>query len=183
MRTAATATALGITLSIAALASCANPRPGEMPAPTPSVTPVFASEEEALAAAGDAYQRYLDVSNAIAQAGWVDTSGFESVERGDALDQEIDAATSLADSGFRQLGASTFDSMTLQQLDDRGAGNVSIVTYLCLDVAAVDVIDANGASVVSPTRPNRQALEVEFDDADELIKVSRSEAWSGANFC
>lgn len=147
------------------------------------MTPVFASEEEALAAAGAAYQRYLDVSNAIGQAGWVDTAGYAEVERGEALDQELEAAGSLGKSGYHQVGASTFDSLVLQQIDDQGAGNLSIATYLCLDVTAVEVIDANGQSVVSPARPNRQALEVVLDDADGSIKVSRSDAWSGANFC
>jgi hypothetical protein len=183
MRTAAAATALGITLSIAALASCANPRPGEMPVPAPSVTPVFASEEEALAAAGDAYQRYLDVSNAIAQAGWVDTSGFDAVERGEALANEIETVAKYQRAGWRLLGASRFDTLSLQQVDDAGRGQVVIVVYLCLDVSETDVVDVNGTSVISSARPDRQALEVEFDDQGGDLKIARSDAWAGAGYC
>jgi hypothetical protein len=183
MRTAATATALGITLSIAALASCANPRPGEMPVPTPSVTPVFASEEEALAAAGDAYQRYLDVSNAIAQAGWVDTSGFESVETGAALQDELEVVADYVAAGYRQVGSTTFDRLTLQQISDGGAGELELVVYLCLDVSSVDLVHAQGDSVVGADRPARQPLEVEFRQFDHVLMISRSDAWTGNDFC
>ena len=144
---------------------------------------MFASEEEALAAAEDAYQAYLDVSNAVAQAGWVDTSLLEKVERGDALADEVETASSFAAKGYRQLGSSTFDSVELQQLEDLGAGSVNLVVYLCLDVSGVDVVDPTGSSVVAPSRPDRQALEVEMDDADGTLKLNRSEAWSGASFC
>jgi hypothetical protein len=183
MRTAATATALGITLSIAALASCANPRPGEMPVPTPSVTPVFASEEEALAAAGEAYQRYLDVTNLVGQSGWKDTSKLPDVSRGDALDAALANAEQFAQKGWIQTGDGSFDTLSIQQFDDGGAGSVEIVAYLCLIVSGVDVLDANGASVVSPDRPDRLPFEVQIDDSERKMKIARSEAWSGASFC
>jgi len=184
MRSALAATALGITLTVAALASCANPgEPGEPPGPEPSVTPVFASEEEALEAARDAYQAYLDVSNAVGQAGWMDTSAFESVERGEALDNELKTVSRYRASGWRLLGSSAFDSLSIQQINDFGAGSLDLVIYLCLDVSGVDVVDASGTSVVEPDRPERQALEVEMDDSEEVLKVSRSEAWFGDDFC
>lgn len=183
MRTAATATALGITLSIAALASCSSPEHGVMPVPEPSVTPVFASEEEALAAAGEAYQRYLDVSNAIGQAGWVDTSGYEAVLADAALQEEVESAAEFATNGWVQVGASTFDSMVLQQLGDGGEADVRMIVYLCLDVSQVDVVDSAGTSVVASGRPERQSLEVELAGSADALLIDRSEAWSGESFC
>jgi hypothetical protein len=183
MRTAAAATALGITLSIAALASCANPRPGEMPVPAPSVTPVFASEEEALAAAGDAYQRFLAVVDALGHSGWRDTSKLSEVARDQALETELENAEEFAAKGWVQVGLAAFDSMTLQQLTDGGPGSVELSTYVCLVVDGVDVVDAEGISVVAADRPPRQPFELTFNDVDGNLKLSRSLPWSGNNFC
>ena len=56
------ATTLALGLALAACSTGGTPLP---PAPSPSVTPVFASDEEALAAAKDAYTAYLKVSDQI----------------------------------------------------------------------------------------------------------------------
>lgn len=183
MRTAATATALGITLSIAALASCSSPEHGVMPVPEPSVTPVFASEEEALAAAGDLYGKYVAFANALGQSGWADPSGFEAYVRGEALDDELSSAKSFAEKGWVQHGDAVFDTLSVQQYEDGGPGLVEITVYVCSDVTAVDVIGPDGSSVVSPTRPDRQSLEVEMDDVDGDLKIVRSDAWSSTSFC
>ncbi|MBX3194600.1 MAG: hypothetical protein KF727_05815 [Microbacteriaceae bacterium] len=144
---------------------------------------MYASDEEALAAAEEAYQRYLDVSNAVGAGGWVDTDGLSEVLRGEALDESLDATADLHDKGYRQIGDSTFDSAVLQQYAAGTPGTVSITTYLCLDVSAVDVVDSEGQSIVTEGRADRQSLEVGFDDLDGVLKVNRSEAWSGASFC
>jgi hypothetical protein len=182
MRTAVAATAIGITLSIAALASCSSD-PGEMPVPSPSVTPVFASEEEALAAAEKLYGDYVAYANALGQSGWADPSGFEEYVRGEALEEELETATSFRNKGWIQVGDATFDTLQLQQLEDAGERYVAISIYVCSDVSTVDVIDPTGASVVSADRPPRQPLEVEMTDADGALKIERRDAWSGATFC
>jgi hypothetical protein len=182
MRSALAATALGITLAVAGLASCATPEPGEPPSPDPSVTPVFASEEEALAAAEGLYGEYLAAENALGQGGWVDVSLVEPYLRGEALTDERDAAGDLASKGYTQVGVIAFDSMSVQQIDDGGPGHFAASLYLCLDVTAADTVDATGVSVVPEARQDRVGFEIDIDDVDEL-KISRSEPWSGANFC
>jgi hypothetical protein len=154
-----------------------------MPVPTPSVTPVFASEEEALAAAGDAYQRFLAVADAVGHSGWRDTSGLSEVARGQALETELKNADDFAAKGWIQVGSAAFDSMTLQQLIDAGPGSVEVTTYVCLIVDGVDVVNEQGASVVDVDRPARQPFELTVDDLDGDLKVSRSEPWSGNDFC
>src|SRR5690606_919779 len=47
------------------LAGCTQPDPMPTPPPTPSAAPVFASDEEALAAAEEAYGKYLETVDAI----------------------------------------------------------------------------------------------------------------------
>jgi hypothetical protein len=147
------------------------------------VTPVFASEEEALAAAGELYGRYLAISNEIGQGGWKDTSQLRSVARDRALNDDTSTAEGFQANGWTQVGESTFDSLILQQLEDAGAGAVDLVVYLCIDVSKVDVLDSHGQSVITSSRPERQPLEVEIDDVEGDLKVSRSEVWSGQDFC
>ncbi|HWM32935.1 MAG TPA: hypothetical protein VNR36_01715, partial [Pseudolysinimonas sp.] len=168
----------------AGLISCTGPEgPPLPPGPAPSGTPVFASDEEALAAAEGAYQRYLDVTNAVGAGGWKDTSPLEDVERGDALADELATAESYREAGYRQVGETTFDSLLLQRFQAPEPGAILITVYLCLDVTNVDLLDEHGDSVVGPDRPDRQGVEVDIDDVDGSLKLTRSEPWSGASFC
>jgi hypothetical protein len=184
MRIAVAATALGLTLFAAAgLAACTPQDPGEIPDPGPSRTPVFASEEEALAAAEELYGEYQNAANALGQSGWADPSALEEFVRGDALEDELSGAETSHDLGYTQVGSATFDSFALQQIDDQGTGALLITAYLCADVGDVDVVDSSGLSIVSPTRPDRQPLEIDIDDQDGGLKISRSEAWTGQDFC
>lgn len=184
MRTAAAALALGFTLTAAGVASCSGPEgPGVTLTPEPGVTPVYSSDEEALAAAEELYGRYLEVTDDLGASGWTDTGSLADVTRGVALQDELDNAEDFAAKRWVQQGRATFDSMVIQRVEDHGPGTVLITVYLCLDVTAVDVVNSSGDSVVSPSRPARQPLEVDVDDLDGALKLSRSEAWSGANFC
>lgn len=182
MRSAVAALGLGLALVGAAVSSCSGPGVVvQPPAPDPSSTPVYASEEEALAAAEEAYGAYVDALNSLGQSGWKESAGLSEVARGPALTEQLASATELASKGYRQVGASTFDHVTIQQYDSHHP--VLITLYLCIDVSAVDVVDANGRSVVSTERPERQPREVDIDDVDGSLKVSRSDAWSGDDFC
>ena len=102
---------------------------------------------------------------------------------GRALEDELQNAADFSAKGFVQRGSSTYDSVKLQQLHNDGSAAFGLTVYLCLDVTDVDVVDKSGKSVVSPDRPDRQALEIEMTGAGGVLKLSRSEAWSGANFC
>jgi hypothetical protein len=184
MRTAVAATALGLTLvAAAALAACSPDDPVDLPDPLPSSTPVFASDEEALAAAEELYGEYLAAENQLGAAGWKDTSLVEPFVRGAALEDEVETAEGLSSKGYSQTGLTSFDSLALQQLHDDGPGALLLTVYLCLDFSIADVVDASGASVVDPARADRLALEIDLDDLDGDLKISRSDAWSGESFC
>jgi hypothetical protein len=144
---------------------------------------VFASDEEALAAAEEAYQRYLDVTNKVGSAGWFDTDPLREVERGTALQDELSTVEAFRTKGYKQIGLITFDSVTLQRAEASLPGQVLITVYLCLDVTDVDLVDTDGQSVIGPDRPDRQGIEADIDDVEQSLKVSRSEPWSGASFC
>jgi hypothetical protein len=184
MRTAAAATALGLTLLAAAgLAACSPDDPVIPPDPLPSVTPVFASDEEALAAAEKLYGEYQAAADALGASGWKDPTVLNAFVRGDVLRDELASAESFREKGYVQIGQATFDSFVLQQIDDRGPGTVFITAYLCVDVSAVDVVNSEGESITSPDRPDRQPLEIDIDDVEGGLRISRSEAWAGQDFC
>ena len=60
---------LGVGLLALVLAGCAPDVPAIQVPPTPTVTPLFASDEEALAAAEEAYAAYLAMSDEITSDG------------------------------------------------------------------------------------------------------------------
>lgn len=164
-----------------AATACVGPTPIPTLPPQPTATPVFASEEEALAAAEASYTAYINASDEIGHEGWQDTSRFASVATGAALDDELSTAAELASNGWRLVGVSDFDTVTLQQYSQVGE-EATVVVYLCLDVSGTDVLDPEGNSMVAADRPDRLPLEVEFVGTDGLL-VSRSELWSGETFC
>lgn len=144
---------------------------------------MFASEEEALAAAEALYGEYLAAENALATGGWANPEILESFVRGEALEDERESAERFRQAGLIQVGNASFDSIELQQVEQVGRDEVTVTVYLCIDVSGVDVVDGSGVSVVPDDRPDRSPLEVEMDNQDASLKVSRSEVWTGATFC
>lgn len=167
MRTRVTAAALGAFL-VLALAGCTTP---ESPEPTP--TPGFSSEEEAFAAAEATYRAYVDALN---QVDLSDPETFEqlydwTVGELNASDRKQFSewhAQELTKSGEARVQGVTGDGY------DRESGEVAIEA--CYDVSNVDIVNADGESVVSAERPNEQPLEITLtpspDSATGLAIVS-----------
>lgn len=170
-------------LLLMALASCAAPlaRPTSSPS-TPTPTPVFASDEEALAAATEAYAAYQAMSSTVAQEGGSRPERMSEFAVGDALVAETASLESLSEQNLRGVGQLSFDTLTLQSAD---LTEGQVKAYLCLDVSRTDVVDATGLSTVPIDRPLRLPLQVSFAptiDGDRLL-LERSESWRGENFC
>ena len=169
-----------------ALAGCVS-----APTPTPSTSaatdaPVFASDEEALAAATEAYSAYLAAIDTVLAQGGGDTSKLADVASGEALVAETKTAEMYAERGYRSLGSTIFDSLKLQAIDGDGDGRTLVSTYLCSDVSAVDVLDLTGASIVPSDRVDRFPLQITFKNSEvnsTRLLISSSETWTGSNFC
>jgi hypothetical protein len=179
-------------LATAALLSIAGCVPSTAePAVTPTATasaaaPVFASDEEALAAATAAFTEYTGATEAILYA------AGEEPERIHPFVTEAHFPTAVknfewfADNQIRFEGALAFDHITLQSADYRTDGSAQVFVYLCSDVSATRLIGANGADVTPPDRQDRLPLLVEFSsDSSEagLLQVNDSSLWTGENFC
>ena len=127
------------------------------PAPTASVPPK--PEDIAVAAAEAKYLEYLQVTRAVAQAGYVDLAPFDTV----AIDPEnvvlLQTAERLA--GTTITGDVEVVSLTVQSVELDPPGEYPSVGLLaCLDVSGITAVDpATGESVVSPDRPDRLKSE------------------------
>lgn len=173
-------------LVVLALAGCA-PTPVPTPA-THSATdaPVFASDDAALAAATKAYAAYLTASDSSGAVGSRTRLAYLALTTGDAHEEDLSAEQSFDERGWHKIGATSFDSMTIQSSTPNTKGVWEIRTYLCLDVTNSDVVDGSGRSVAHAGRPLRLPLEVSFiatrKGAPDLY-VSESRVWSGSDFC
>ena len=151
-------------LAVLVVSGCVEAAPSEPPAPTASAEPVFASEEEALAAATEAYAAYLAVSDEVLGDGGAEPERVNQVARGSARDEALSSFESFSAQKFRSTGNTAFDELVVQSYLPDGNSDAEVVTiYVCVDISAVDVLDDTGRSVVAPTRADFQAYEVAFD--------------------
>jgi hypothetical protein len=174
------ATLAGAGLIVITLAGCATPA---SPPLTPSATrsPVFASDEEALKAATDAYAAYLAMSDTIAQEGGKDPERIKDYVTASQYEIQAKDLADFRAHGYFAQGSSKFDSLKLQQ---RAATVVGI--YVCVDVTGVRLLDARGVDATPTTRPNRLPMEVQLTSSvahGERLLIDTSKVWSGKNFC
>lgn len=160
------------------LSGCVPTPPAETPIASPSPTPVFASEEEALAAAEEAYAAYVALADQIFAEGGVNPERLSTVATGAFLEAAIEGFEIVQRDGWRSTGGTTFRDFELQSYS-AGTREGVVTAYVCEDVSAVDVFDSSGSSVVSPGRPDSTTLQATFDLSDQGdLLLSGREAWS-----
>ncbi|HTN57585.1 MAG TPA: hypothetical protein VL043_04905 [Protaetiibacter sp.] len=159
------------------LAGCTQPDPMPTPPPTPSAAPVFASDEEALGAAEEAYGKFLAALDGIFIDGGEKPERLLAVASEEVLEQEAAGFEQLRTEALRGTG-STHAHLTLQ------AANLAlgeVVAYSCDDISDTDIVDRNGVSVVAERTTTVFEYEVVFS-GDPLIVQSRL-PWDGASVC
>lgn len=169
---------LPLLLAAMLIAGCATPAPMPTAPPVPSEAPVFASDEEALAAAEEAYGRYLETVALVLADGGSGPERLRPFLTDDLFTQELVGYEDFATRGWRAVGQHSFD-LTLQDFDP-GTGDVT--AYVCDDRSQLDIVDSHGASVVAPDRPDLAASEVGFVWRGALIIASQT-AWNGGGVC
>lgn len=182
-----------LTLSLMlAVSGCSGQDPSYAPAPQPGASadrgePLFATDEEALEAAAAAYRAYYAVSDLILDEGGIDPERIIDIVSDAIYEIERDGYERFALQKYRSIGATSIDSVELQQYSARVAPGMPLITiYACIDISATDVVDETGASVVLPGRQTRYPYEASFitqaDGTMPLIVLSE-EQWIGADFC
>jgi hypothetical protein len=180
------ATCLAAALALT-VAGCFGDKPSYTPAAEPTAAPLFASDEEALAAAEEAYRAYTSVVDSILIEKGKDSARILKVATPEVADLQYEGFETAAQTGLRSTGGTTFDSTELQHYDSNSPDGLSIVTiYVCVDISAVDILDESGNSVVNADRKDRIPREVTFDSSPESssgLIVSDIQIWTGEDFC
>lgn len=138
---------------------------------------MFASDEEALAAGVDLYQRVLD-----AEVKYVNGDpGSEDEYRGLVVNEKWssfqESSNKLKDSGAKFNGRMTADPIRLQQLR-QGTDGVKMTFYACLDLSQAKVIDANGAPLEPKSINKRGYMVVDAETQDGTLRLSSVKQWS-----
>lgn len=155
--------------------------------PSPTSAPPFATDVEALEAARATYEGFLHATDAIMAEQGTAPDRVDEFATPAVADVEKGGFAELATRGGRMTGRSVVESVALQYyrpFEPDGIGVVSI--YACVNVADIDVLDADGDSAVTPDRPDRTAFEAAFDtsaDSPTGLRMSSKLVWAGEGVC
>ena len=163
------------------LSGCLPQQPIALPPPEATAAPIFASDEEALAAATAAYAAYLAMSDLIAADGGANPERLEPFVTADWLQREVKVFTNLGSRGLSQTGSTLFTNATVQQYSQD-----SVAIYVCTDSTETRVRDSAGADLTPADRETQTSLEVTFEvisTAPVQLRLDGNEPWSGESFC
>lgn len=137
------------------LTGCVPGDPVITPAPEPSGTPIFSSDKEALAAATDAYAKYLEAVDESLTTYNVDLLSLHS--EAVALESSVFKANTYEADGKHQVGKTIVKSSAptdLEALWHPADGIAVVQIYGCVDISNVDILDRDGTSLVASNRPD-----------------------------
>lgn len=167
-------TAVALTLVVAGCVPAATPAD---PAPNltqPSTEPLFASEEEALAAAEEAYAAYLAMADRISADGGANGQRIRPYVTPELAQRELDAYRSLQEDSRSIVGSSHFETMALIFFDP-----VEVQIDVCLDISDTAVRNSSGKEVTPVDRNPRLPMRVLLRVLDERLVVDSNELISG----
>lgn len=172
-----------ITASAFALTGCSPEAAVPSAPPSAEAEPLFASDEEALAAAEAAFEEYLVEAFAVFGADAGSPDRLEAVATGQVLETDLARADRYSTEGLRQAGKPEVLETQLQQYIP-GANNDEVVTYSCLDGTSIELVDATGASLSDPNRAATITVENTFEAGESGgLLLSRSEIWAEGETC
>jgi hypothetical protein len=169
--------------TVVLLAGCVGPAP--TPTPTEAVSePVFASEEEALAAAEAVFAKYVEAASAVANSGGADMSPFDGLLTEKQMTDETAFAEKLRSEGRVLVGSYTFEQFKGQQVDIQSPEGVYVQAYACLDFSTSH-FEVNGEPV--DDQDNRDVVPIETvlvaSPGSPELRIDGLETWTGENFC
>jgi len=155
---------LAVAFACALLTGCDSPAPRQ-PDPTTPAAPRFASDEEALAAAEEAYGAFLETADQIVRDGGADDARLAPFLSEELYMEESEGFAEMRADGRRGIGYTTF-TLVLQRWDPG-----SLVVSTCQDITNTDLVDAHGQSIVTSDRRLRLPFEIEFDpDSMRIVR-------------
>lgn len=170
--------------TLAGLTACATADPAPEPTPTTDVAepPLFDSDEEALAAAVEAYEAYSVTSTAVGYEGGAQPERLSDLVTPDLYSQVEAEFEALHDAGLHIEGAATVSGGELAQYSPEQSPIVSV--YFCRDISATRVVDSDGNDVTPEGRQIVQPILAHFEAGEpRQLLVSEIERWSDDSFC
>lgn len=131
LRMFAAIAALGATLVVT---GCVPSEPVITPAETGATAPIFASDEEALAAAVAAFDGYNAANARIAADNWTEPNRVAEYTEDSWFEKLVVDFAKLREQEIRFLGSVTYSAPTLQQRWEEG-GLAHVAAYFCGDAS------------------------------------------------
>jgi hypothetical protein len=155
---------LPATLALTALLLSTTGCSPELAPPTattssPAAEPLFASDEEALAAAEAAFAEYAAVANTVLQEGGREPQRIRPLVSDEVWESDLADATRWSQEGWVTRGGTRVADSQFQQQFHRADDWTDVVMYNCLSFDDVLVVDADGQSVVSGGRADALLVE------------------------
>ena len=147
--------------------------------------PIFSSDEDALKAAKNSYERYFEVSDDIASRGGDGREGISTLVTPEFLVTTNEGFDDLARDSLHTSGRTSVRSTTLQSYVDID-GLAVVTVYACVDVSEVAVLNLAGENVTPADRANYLSLVAEMVSeslTSQTLVMSSNEPWSSASFC
>jgi hypothetical protein len=176
-------------LTLLFLAGCSNAvEPGtsvfSREAITAEATPMFASDEDAAAAAERDYSHFLEIGDQIARDGGANSERLKTLVSPELLVAEVSALDFYKSGNLHAIGFTRSDSWSLQWAH---IGNLetSLEAYVCLRLDGLRIIDSVDSDVTPLSRSPKLPMVVELykeKEADRFIVLSTN-VWTGSNFC
>jgi len=162
----ATTVTLGLAAAAVMLCGCLAPAPE----PTPTPTAVFASEDEAFAAAEETYRAYIDAENAR----WADPNSEPAPESfliSEALEEQIDVNRQFSEVGLRVVGENHVERIDRVRADPASG---ETVLEICIDATASRVVDETDQDVTPADRSPRVLVRAQFVHVSDELLIERS---------
>jgi hypothetical protein len=144
---------------------------------------LFASDEEALAAASEAYAGYLAVTNRILEDGGSGEETLRPLVSDEVFEEEATGFAYRRENRLRSVGGTELVGAKLQQVLP-GQSSSDVTAFFCLSYESVDVVDETGASVVPDDRAPIATYEatIAFESPTEW-RVEHNEFWQEGSAC
>jgi len=166
-------------LLLALLSGCAPSDASPPPEPTSTFVAPYATDEEALAAAEEAYAEYVRVTGVVYSAELSDPAMLSTVASGDHLDELVQEHAELETENEFIAGAQTFDQVVLQRYSRDGSSREIIAVYLCDDLSKLEIVkDGIKFGPEKPLLPVTMQVVFDYSSLTQSLLVSARDIWS-----
>ncbi|AWB96346.1 hypothetical protein DCE93_12375 [Agromyces badenianii] len=162
-----------------------DPAPSQTSSPD-AAEPIFASDEEALAAAVEAYEDFALVSDGLSANPTADSSAIESVTTPRYAPDFIASLAEFHAAGLRTTGTIERRDFELAQSAETPGPVADVQMYVCVDYSQSGIVNSSGQFVTPEGRqPLTRSLVrlVGESEGSKRLLVDSTELWDNSDGC